>query len=131
MVSANTSQKRQKKYPLRTLSCSSAQGNLLAKAGPKPKSIGSSSFNVPIRGRKWIDIDPQPFDRSCFKVPKFRTRTLRHESSIPREEDGAVRFDDLIEKLKEKLLVLYRGQSKLRRILWHKEEERRKGFNTA
>ena len=28
------------------------------------------------------------------------TRTLRHEASIRREIDGAVKFDDLIEKLK-------------------------------
>ena len=44
---------------------------------------------------------PQPFDHICFAVSKFTTRTLRHESSIPRDEDGAVRFDDLIERLKE------------------------------
>ena len=50
----------------------------------------NSNVNVPIPERKWIDIDPQPFDRSCFEVSIFMTRTLRHEASIPR-----------IEKLKE------------------------------
>ena len=30
------------------------------------------------------------------------TRTLRHDSSIPEEIDGAVKFDDPIEKLKVK-----------------------------
>ena len=35
-----------------------------------------------------------------FEVSKFMTRTLRHEASILREIDGAVKFDDLIEKLK-------------------------------
>ena len=29
---------------------------------------------------------------------------LRHEASIPREDDGAVRFDDLIERFKEKFV---------------------------
>ena len=58
------------------------------------------------------------------------TRTLRHDSPIPRDEDGVVRFDDLIEKVKEILLVLCNGQSKLGLVLRHKEEERRKGFNT-
>ena len=66
-------------------------GKLVAKAKPKPKYVVNSSINVPIRERKWIDSDPQQFDRSCFEVSKFMTRTLRHESSIPREEDG--RFD--------------------------------------
>ena len=60
------------------------------------------------------------------------TRTLRHEASIPREIDGAVKFDDLIEKLKVwSLLILCSGQPVLGWILWQKEEERRRGFNTA
>ena len=42
----------------------------------------------------------------CFAVSKFMTRSLRHDSSIHREEDGAVRFDDLIEKLKERFLSI-------------------------
>ena len=71
-------------------------GKLVAKAEPKPKSVVNSSINVLFRDRKWIDTVPQPFDHSCFEV------SLRHDSSIPREEDGAARFDDLIEKLKEK-----------------------------
>ena len=56
--------------------------------------------------KKWVDIDPQPFDRSCFEVSKFMTRSLRNESSIPREEDGAARFDDLIEKLNKNVSTL-------------------------
>ena len=74
----------------------------MAKAKPKPKYVVNSSINLLIRKRKLIDIDPQPFDRSSFEVSKLMTRTLRHGSSIPQEEDGAVRFDDLMEKLKEK-----------------------------
>ena len=31
-------------------------------------------------------------------------RLLRHEKSIPREDDGAVRFDDWIEKFKVKFV---------------------------
>ena len=65
----------------------------VAKAKPRP---------VPVNERIWIDIDAQPFNYSCFEVSKYMTRTLRHDSSIPRESDGAVRFDDLIEKLKVK-----------------------------
>ena len=43
----------------------------MAKAKPKPRSVVNSNVNVPMH------------------------------SSIPREEDGAVRIDDLIEKLKD------------------------------
>ena len=74
----------------------------VAKTKPRPKIVlNLSSKSVPINERKWMDIDPQPFDHSCFEESKFMTRTLRHDSSTPRDEDGAVRFDEFIVKLKE------------------------------
>ena len=39
-----------------------------------------------------------------FAVSKFSTRTLRHDTSISRESDGAVKVDDLIKKLKVKFV---------------------------
>ena len=80
----------------------------------------------------WIQMSMFLFlkENGCFEVSKFMTRTLRHDSLIPRE-DGAVRFDYLIEGLKDFLSVPCDGQSKLGWILWQKEEEGRKGFNTA
>ena len=59
-----------------------------------------SSISIPFRERKWIDITPERFQRGCQPVSKMMTRLLRHDSSIPREDDGAVRFDDLLGKLK-------------------------------
>ena len=47
---------------------------------------------------------------------------LRHDASIPLEDDGAVRFDDLFVKCKELMF----GE-----IPWQKVEERGKGFNVA
>ena len=59
------------------------------------------------------------------------TRTLRHDLSIPEEIDGSVRFDDVLEKLKVKFLLIFCSrQSLLGWVLWQ-EEERRRGFNTA
>ena len=106
MVSTNTSQKRHKKqHPVENVQLFKSTGKLVAKAKPRPKSVVNLCTNcVPICERIWIDIDPQPFYHSCFAVSKFMTRSLRHDSSIHREEDGAVRFDDLIEKLKERFL---------------------------
>ena len=77
----------------------------MAKAEPKPNSGVNSSIIVPIRERK--AIDPQPFDRCCFEVSKFMTGTLRHDASISREEDGAVRFDDLINKFKKECCCIF------------------------
>ena len=62
-------------------------GKLVANGKPKPKYVVNSSINVPNRERKWTDIDPQPFDQGCFELSKFMTRTLRHDSSIPPDED--------------------------------------------
>ena len=87
--------------PIENVQPSISAGRLVATAEPRPKPVVNLSSNhVPIKKRIWIDIDPQPFDRRCIEVSHFMTRTLRHDSSIPRDEDGAVRFDDLIEKLR-------------------------------
>ena len=37
-----------------------------------------------------------------FQVSKFMIRLLRHDDTVHREDDGAVRFDDLAEKFKAK-----------------------------
>ena len=93
------------KNPIENVQLFISTGKLVAKAKPRPKSVVNLSSNCAlICERIWIDIDPQPFYHSCFAVSKFMTRSLRHDSSIHREEDGAVRFDDLMEKLKERFL---------------------------
>ena len=92
MVSTNTSQKTSEEIPNENVELFIRTGKLVAKAKPKPKYVVNSFSNVLIRERKWIDIDPQPFERSCFEVSKFMTRTLRHETSIPRDIDGAAKL---------------------------------------
>ena len=78
-------------------------GRPAAKAKPRPKPVVNLSSNyVPINERIWLDINPKPFNQGCFAVSKFMIRLLRHDETIPREDDGAVRFDDLIEKFKVK-----------------------------
>ena len=37
-------------------------------------------------------MEPGPFDKSCFQVSKKMIRLLRHDSSVPGEEDGPVEF---------------------------------------
>ena len=101
-----TSQKRQKKFPLRTFNCSLAQGDLLQRLSQDRKLVVNLSSNyVLTRERKSIDINPVTFSQSCFAVSKFMIRLLRHDKNIPREDDGAVRFDDLIEEFKVKFVA--------------------------
>ena len=76
---------------------------------------------VSIRERKWIDIDTRPFDQYCFAVSKAMIRFLLHGASVPREDDGAVRFDDLVKEFEAK----FDGTSQWPINDWIK------GFNTA
>ena len=54
-------------------------GKLVAKAKPRPKlAVTLYPVAIPIRERKWIDIDSKPFVEGCFAVSKFMIRLLRH-----------------------------------------------------
>ena len=52
--------------------------------------------------RKWTHINPEKFHEHYFAVSKAMIRLLRHGSSTLQEDDGAVRFDDLMEEFKAK-----------------------------
>ena len=49
----------------------------------------------------WTKMDRR-WSTRLFEVSKLMIRLLRHGETIPREDDGAERFDDLIEKFKVK-----------------------------
>ena len=79
------------------------QEKLVAKAKPRlGHAVTLSPTSIPLRERKWIDINPERFRQDCFTVSKAIVRLLRHDQSIPREDDGAVRFDDIMEEFKKK-----------------------------
>ena len=87
-------------------------GKPLAKAKPRPKpTLTLTLVSVPYRERKWTDVDPGKYSQGCFEVSKCMIRLLRHCDTVHRENHGAVRFDDLAEKFKAK--VLRHGQVKL------------------
>ena len=71
-------------------------------------------MSFPYRERKWIDVDPGKFSQGCFEMSKFMIRLLRHDDTFHREDDGAVRFDDLAEKVKAK----FDGTSQWSREAW-------------
>ena len=78
-------------------------GKPVAKAKPRPKpTLTLSPVPLPYRERKWRDVGPGKFSQGCFEVSKFMIRLLRHDDTVHREDDGAVRFDDLAEKFKAK-----------------------------
>ena len=76
-------------------------GKLVAKAKPRPKpTLPLTLVSIPYRERKWIDVDPGKYSQGCFEVSKFMISLLRHDDTVHREDDGAVRVDDLTEKFK-------------------------------
>ena len=52
---------------------------------------------------KWIDIETQrSHDQKCYQTSKAMTRLQRHDQTVPREIDGAVPFDDVLEECRKK-----------------------------
>ena len=92
--STSTWPKRQKKF---LLALRTDAGKPVAKTKPRPKPIFTLILvSIPWYERKWKDIEPRKFSQSCYEV----TKLLRHDDSVHREEDGAIRFDDLTSKCK-------------------------------
>ena len=68
-------------------------GKFVAKAKPRQTSnLTLSLVSIPYRERKWIDTERGKTDKTCLEVSKLMIRVLRHDG---REDDGAVRFEDL------------------------------------
>ena len=57
--------------------------------------LSSTTIPVPYDERKWIVVEPGRFDKSCLEVSKLMIRLLRPDDTVPREDDGAVEFQDL------------------------------------
>ena len=52
-------------------------GKPVVKARPKQTPsplLSSSTIPVPYHERKWIDVEPRRFDKSCLEVSKFMIR---------------------------------------------------------
>ena len=62
-----------------------------AKAKPQPReSIGIAT--LPLRERRWIDIEPSKQDLDSYNLSKKVVNLLRHNQKLHREEDGAIQF---------------------------------------
>ena len=80
------------------------QGNLLRRLDHhRHRLLTLSPVSIPYDERKWIDIEPGFFHQCCFGVSKLTIRLLRHDDSIHREEDGAVRSEELASIFRSKI----------------------------
>ena len=104
----------------------------VAKAQPRPKAtVTLSPISILVRERNWMDFNPGRFRQDCFTVSKAMIRLLRHDPSIPRADDGAVRIDDIMEKSRQNSMVLRNGQLTIGLFVWQRDEDERKGFSIA
>ena len=63
-----------------------------AKAKPQRREPVDSPSIIPMKERKWIDIEPGNYSLSAYEVSKKVIHLLRHSQFVQREEDGAVHF---------------------------------------
>ena len=62
-----------------------------AKAKPQPRE-STGTTTIPLRERKWIDIEPSKKDLESYDLSKKVINLLRHNQKLHREEDGAIQF---------------------------------------
>ena len=62
-----------------------------AKAKPQLKE-STGTTTLPLRERKWIDIEPSKQDLESYDLSKKVINLLRHNEKLHREEDGAIQF---------------------------------------
>ena len=81
-----------------------ASGRPVAKTRPRQTpTVTLSSVSIPVRERKWIDIETQrSHDQKCHQVSQAMTRLPRHDRTVPWQIDGAVLVDDVLEECRKK-----------------------------
>ena len=62
-----------------------------AKAKPQPRKLAGTT-TIPLRERRWIDIEPSKQDPDSYDLSKKVINLLRHNQTLHREEDGAIEF---------------------------------------
>ena len=76
-------------------------GKPVAKARPRQTSNSTlSPVSIPYRER---NVEPGTFDHNCLEVSNLMIRLLRHDDSVNREEDGAVKFEDRASMFRSKI----------------------------
>ena len=64
-----------------------------AKAKPQRRELADHSRSIiPMRERKWIDVEPGNYSLSAYEISKKMVNLLRHSQTVQREDDGAVQF---------------------------------------
>ena len=63
-----------------------------AKAKPQQRELVGTTATIPMHERRWIDIEPSEQNLTAYEVSKKVNSLLRHNQTVQREEDGAIKF---------------------------------------
>ena len=74
-------------------------------------TITLTHVTVLLRGRKWVHVNPGSYDHECYVTSKAMSRLLRHDQNIPRETDGTVKYEDIVEEFDKKNKKKFEGAS--------------------
>ena len=67
-----------------------------AKAKPQPRVLVGTTATIPMHERRWIDIEPSKQVLAWYDLSKKVINLLRHNQTLHREEDGAIRQNRVI-----------------------------------
>ena len=85
----NPADPQEEQIPQASTSMVAARSN--AKAKPQPRELAGTK-TIPLRERRWIDIEPSKQDLAAYDLSKKVINLLRHNQKLHREEDGAIQF---------------------------------------
>ena len=85
----NPSDPQEEQIPQASTSVVAARSK--AKAKPQPRELAGTT-TIPLRERRWIDIEPSKQDLDSYDLSKKVINLLRHNQTLQREEDGAIQF---------------------------------------
>ena len=63
-----------------------------AKAKPQQREPVDTTATIPMRERRWIDIEPPEQTLAAYDLSKKVISLLRHNQTVQREKDGAIEF---------------------------------------
>ena len=93
-----------------------------AKAKPQPREFTGTTATIPLRERRWIDIEPSTQDLDSYDLSKKVINLLRHNQTLQREQDSI--FEIILHKYSIGLMIVGK-------LVWQQEEVRNEDISIA
>ena len=101
-----------------------------AKAKPQQREFVDTTTTIPMHERRWIDIEPSEQTLAAYDLSK-KVISLRHNQTVQREEDGAIKFYRIKFYLRNhssqyNIILMIVGK-----LVWQQEEVRKGDISIA